>query len=374
MISKKKVLFVATIDQHIIRFHIPYLKWFKDQGFEVHVAANGEYQIPGCDVKHNVPIERSPYSAKNYKAFKILKNIIDKNQFNIVHCHTAMGGVVARISSISSRKKGTKVLYTAHGFHFFRGAPIKYWLLYYPVEKLLSQYTDAIVTINTEDFELLKKRKFKSKQFFKINGIGVDKSKFKKISDEEKSSLRNSKGYRDNDFILIYPAEFIHRKNHKFILDTVKQISLKIPNLKIIFAGRGILLDEIKKYSKEIDVDKIVDFLGFRTDINELIQISDIGISSSKQEGLGINLTESMFCGLPVVATIDRGHKEMIQNGINGFLFEQNNQKQFVERIVKLYENKAMRIDFGEQAFHMAQKFSLENAIKSMSDIYMKYI
>ncbi|KAF0200329.1 MAG: hypothetical protein FD170_3587 [Bacteroidetes bacterium] len=374
MTGIKRVLFVATIDQHIIRFHLPYLKWFKEQGFEVHVASKGEFQIAFCDKKFNLPIERSPFSTKNLRAVKALKEIIDVNKYSIVHCHTPMGSVVTRLAARGSRKSGTKVLYTAHGFHFFKGAPLKNWLLYYPIEKLLAKYTDAIITINTEDFELLKSRKFKSKEFFRINGIGVDNSKFKRISEEEKITLRKSKGYNEDDFILIYPAEFIHRKNHKFILDSVVQISSKIPQLKIIFAGRGELLEEMKKYTKDINLGKFVDILGFRTDITELIQLSDIGISSSKHEGLPINLVEEMFCGLPLVAAKERGNKDLIENGVNGFLFAQNNHTQFADYIVKLYKNKVMRIDFGEHAFQKAQKFSLENSLKSMADIYKQFV
>lgn len=374
MSVSKKVLFVATIDQHIIRFHLPYLKWFQDQGFEVHVAAKGNYEIAGCDIKYDVPFARSPISKQNYHAYKSLKTIIDKNQYRIVHCHTPMGSVVTRLAARSARKQGTKVLYTAHGFHFFKGAPLKNWLLYYPVEKWLSKFTDAIITINSEDYNLAIRKKFRANNVFKINGIGVNDSKFKRISEDEKLILRIQNGYDENDFILIYPAEFILRKNHKFILDSINNINQRIPQLKILFAGRGVLLESIRKYTKEIHVEKQVDILGFRADIAELIAMSDVGISASRQEGLGLNLVEEMFCGLPVVATIDRGHKEMVEHGINGFLFEQNNHQQFEEFLLKLFEKKALRCEFGEQAFKITQKFSLKNSLKSMAEIYQKYI
>lgn len=374
MLSNKKVLFVATIDQHIIRFHIPYLRWFKEQGFEVHVAAKGNYSIGGCDKKFDVPFARSPFSKQNYFAYKSLKAIIDKNRYSIIHCHTPMGSVITRLAARSARKQGTKILYTVHGFHFFNGAPLKNWLLYYSVEKWLAKFTDAIITINSEDYDLVIKKKFKVNEVFKIDGIGVDDSKFKRISEDEKLRLRIQNGYDENDFILIYPAEFIQRKNHKFILDSINNINQRIPQLKILFAGRGVLLESIRKYTKEIHVEKQVDILGFRVDIAELIAMSDVGISASRQEGLGLNLVEEMFCGLPVLATIDRGHREMVEHGINGFLFEQNNHQQFEEYLFKLYEIKIMRTAFGEQAFKTAQKFSLKNSLKSMVEIYQKYI
>ena len=137
----KKVLFVATVVKlHIMVFHIPYLEWFKKNGYEVHVAARNDYDnkdeciIPFCDRFHDLPFERSPIRKNNLQVYKDLKNIIDTEQYEIIHCHTPMGGAIGRLAARSARKKGTKVIYTAHGFHFFKGAPLVNWLAYYPAE------------------------------------------------------------------------------------------------------------------------------------------------------------------------------------------------------------------------------------------------
>ena len=153
----KKVLFAATVDSHIKQFHLPYLKWFKEHGYEVHVATNGKEVIPYCDVKHQISFERSPLKFNNIKAIGQLKKIIEKEQFEIIHCHTPMGSVVTRLAALKARKNGTRVIYTAHGFHFFKGAPIQNWLIYYPIEKLMARYTDCLITINEEDYEFAKK-------------------------------------------------------------------------------------------------------------------------------------------------------------------------------------------------------------------------
>ena len=175
----KKVLFTATVDSHILHFHIPYLQYFHEQGYEVHVATNGTEEIPFCDVKHTVSFERSPFKANNIKAIKQLKEIIDKEKFNIIHCHTPMGSVVTRLAAKQARKKyNTKVIYTAHGFHFFKGAPILNWILFYPVEKWLSKYTDCLITINEEDYTLAK-NKFHAKKVELVHGVGVDEKKWK---------------------------------------------------------------------------------------------------------------------------------------------------------------------------------------------------
>ena len=370
----KKVLFVATITKHILRFHLPFLKWFQEQGFETHVAAAGEEEIPYCDVKHPVPIARSPFSLRNVYANQVLKKIIDSNNFSIIHGHTPMGGVLARAASVSSRKNGTRVLYTAHGFHFFRGAPWINWLLYYPMEKLLSRHTDGIITINQEDYQVVFKKNFKSPGKHLIYGVGVNDERFKPVSREEKTNLRKVLGYSENQLILIYVAEFIPRKNHKFLIESTPALKKNIPDLKIILAGRGELLEKSKELSKKLGVVGVIDFLGFRNDVEKLMAIADIGISTSKQEGLGLNLAEEMLTGLPIVATQDRGHRELVINGYNGFLFEQNNKKEFIEKISLLAKENELRESFGQQSIELAQKFTLPNAIEAMAKIYKQYI
>ncbi|MGI6324306.1 MAG: glycosyltransferase family 4 protein [Bacteroidales bacterium] len=371
---QKKVLFIANISKHILRFHLPYLRWFKQNGFETHVASNGSEEIPFCDVKHLIPIQRSPFSLLNIRAHRLLKQIIDANDFSIIHGHTPMGGVLSRTASRNARKNGSKVLYTAHGFHFFKGAPLINWIIFYPVEKILSKYTDAIITINQEDFQLLFDKNFKCPGKYLINGIGVNGEKFIPVTPSEKSDLRKEYGYNDASFILIYVAEFIRRKNHKFIIDSAQALLKRIPGLKILFAGRGELFEEMKEYYKNLDLFDTIEFLGYRTDVEKLMAISDVGISSSRQEGLGLNLAEEMLVGLPVVATQDRGHRELVKPGINGFLFEQNNMDQFVDYICSLAENKTLRETFGSNARTSAQKYSLSNAIDAMAEIYKKYI
>jgi glycosyltransferase EpsD len=372
--DNKKVLFVATVSKHILRFHLPFLKWFQENGYETHVASSGNESIPYCSIKHKVPFSRSPYSIKNIAAYLKLKRIIEKNKYMLIHAHTPMGGVIARLSSLNARRNGTKVLYTSHGFHFFKGAPLVNWIFYFPVEKILSRITDGIITINKEDYNLLFRSNFKTRGKYLINGIGVDEKRFVPVTEKEKSELRKLFGYRDDQFILIYVAEFINRKNHKFIVESIPLLSAKIPELKIIFAGRGKLLEEMKDYSRKMNVSEWIDFLGFRNDVERLMAVSDIGISSSKQEGLGLNLAEEMLIGLPIVATDDRGHRELVISGFNGFLFDQNNKRAFVDYIVRLASDIELRRFMGDNSKAAAEKFTLKKAMLKMEDIYKNYL
>tara|TARA_B100000780_G_scaffold275979_1_gene243683 strand:- start:583 stop:1695 length:1113 start_codon:yes stop_codon:yes gene_type:complete len=368
-----KVLFTASIAKHILRFHLPYLKWFKDQGYEVHVACSGAENIPFCDIKWQISFVRSPFSFGHYNSFSKIKHIIEEQEYDLIHTHTPMTSLVTRYAAKSARKKGTKVLYTAHGFHFYKGAPILNWLFFYPIEKYFSKYADAIITINSEDYEILHRNKFKNKDSYMIPGIGVSNDKFHEVSNSSKAQLRSKLKLNIDDFLIIYAAEFISRKNHQFILSSINEYSIPA-NMKVLFAGRGELEHKLKKKVIELGLEKQIIFLGFIDNINEYYQASDIGISTSKQEGLGLNLIEELMCGLPVVATIDRGHSEIIENGVNGYFYPQNNGKAFYDKVMELYLNKEVYNNMKANATKSVEMFSLTHSIEVMSSIYSKYL
>lgn len=309
----KKVLFTATVDSHILQFHIPYLKMFKEKGYEVHVATNGTEEIPYCDVKHVVSFERSPIKINNLKAIKDLKEIIDEEKFNIIHCHTPMGSVVTRIAAKKARKKGTRVIYTAHGFHFFKGAPLINWLIFYPIEKYLSKYTDCLITINQEDYELAKRKFKKCKQIELVHGVGIDESKFDfEMSEKEKHELRESLGLKDNDFVLIQVGELNKNKNQIMSINAMKELVKEKSNIHLLLVGQGELEDFYKKKIKEYNLQKNIHMLGYRNDIPKLLKISNVLLSLSYREGLPVNVIEGMISGLPIIATDCRGNRDLI--------------------------------------------------------------
>ena len=356
----KKVLFTATVDSHIIQFHIPYLKWFKEQGYEVHVATNGDEKIEYCDVKHKIPFERNPMKINNIKAIFKLKKIIEEEKFDIIHCHTPMGGVVTRLAAINSRKKyKTRVIYTAHGFHFYKGAPLLNWMIYYPIEKILSNVTDCLITINEEDYNLAKK-KFKSKRIEFVNGVGVDKSKFDfKMSDKEKHELRKDLGLKDDDFVLIQVGELNKNKNQIMTINAMKTIVEKNENIKLLIVGKGKLKDYNIQKIKEYHLGDNIYILGFRKDIPQLLKISDCLISTSKREGLPVNLIEAAMRGLPIIATNCRGNRDVAKKVVK------------IDDVDELCENIKICVqDRKNYIYNDIDKYKLENVVKKMKYIY----
>ena len=368
----KKVLFSATVDSHILQFHLPYLKWFKEQGYEVHVATNGTQNIPYCDVKHVVPFERNPIKINNLKSIKILKDIIKKEKFDIIHCHTPMGGVVTRLAAKKYRKEGTKVIYTAHGFHFYKGAPIKNWLIYYPVEWYLAKYTDCIITINTEDYNLAKGKFKKCKKIEYVPGVGIDVERFSnRINNEKKKEKRNSLGLDGNDFIMIFPARLDVNKNQIFLIEVMEKLTKVHNNIYLLLPGVDELNGYYRKIIEQKHLEKNVKLMGYRDDIPELMKISNLSVSSSLREGLPINIIEAIACGLPVVTLNCRGISDLIVNGKNGYLVNQNSIDEFCEYVEKVYNNqndinKILKLE----NYESIKKYSISSVIENLKNIY----
>ncbi len=371
-----KALFVATVRSHIGQFHMPFVRELKKRGFTVDGAyKDNSADKPGLDLSDldhvfEVPFSRSPYSFSNVRAYFALKKIIKNGNYDVIHCHTPMGAVVARLAAKGQRKKGLKVIYTAHGFHFYKGASKKSWLLFYPVEKFLSKYTDVLITINKEDCSCAKNSGFRAGKIYKIHGVGVDIHTFTPLSADEKTNLRSSFGFSEKDFLLIYPADFCHRKNQKMLLEAFAILQKKYADVKLLLCGQDTAADEIKSLAVSFGVKNGVSYLGYRRDVNKLVGMSDVSVTSSRQEGLPVNIIEAMAMGNAVVATDVRGNNDLVHNGENGFLVESENAAQMAEAVSKLIENRELIKKFGKNGLREAEKYSEENVNSELLGIY----
>ncbi|PAV31557.1 glycosyltransferase family 1 protein [Virgibacillus profundi] len=370
-----RILYCATVDYHFKAFHLPYMKWFKEQGWIVDVAASGEIDLPYTDNKYNIPIQRSPFHSSNLKAYKQLKAIIDQNDYSIIHCHTPLGGVLARLAAREARKNETKVLYTAHGFHFCKGAPLKNWCIYYPIEKYLSRHTDSLITINKEDYKLVVNHRFKAGRIEQVHGVGVDTERFKVIEPTKKLELKKSFGYKADDFLLFYAAEFNKNKNQQFLIQSLALIKDEVPHAKLLLAGEGILLEDCKDLAERLGISHRIEFMGFRKDIDQILPMCDIAVASSFREGLPVNIMEAMACELPVLAVDNRGHRELISNNKNGWLLNEWDTGDFSKKIKVLSESGALRKQFGLKGREMIlDKFSINKVMAAKSRIYKSHM
>ena len=367
----KKILFVATVTSHINAFHIPYLKKFKEKGYEVHVASNGSEEILYCDKHYDLPFERFPVKKNNIKTYKKLKEIVNENQYEIVHCHTPVGGVLTRLAARKARKNGTKVIYTAHGFHFYKGAPLLNWIVYYPIEKICSRWTDALITINKEDYEIAKKDFKKCKDIQLVHGVGLDTSRFnKELTDAEKEGKRNELGIKKDDIVFLYVAELNKNKNQILLINTIKELKKEISNVKLLLVGKGPLYEEYQKIIKENNLEEKILLLGRREDINELLSITDIYLASSLREGLPVNIMEAMYKEIPIIATDNRGHRELLYD-INCRIIV-NSEKEMLIRIREILNDDKLRDIIKKEEKDNVKKYLINNVMKEMKKNYEK--
>ena len=370
----KKILFVATVVKaHIMVFHTPFLKWFKENGYETYVCAKNDYEnkgdcvIPYCDNYFDLPFERSPIKKSNFKTYQQLKQIIDSNEFDIIHCHTPMGGVLARLAAHNSRTNNATIIYTAHGFHFYKGAPIANWLLYYPVERWLARFTDVIITINKEDYSIAQN--FKAKRIEYVPGVGIDTHKFSEIQ-VNYMEKRNEIGIPRDSTIILSVGELNKNKNHETIIRAIAR--LDNPDIYYVICGEGLLQNHLKKLVKGLGLEDQVKLLGYRTDIVEISKVSDIFAFPSFREGLSLSLMEAMCSGLPVVCSKIRGNNDLIQDGIGGYLLEPNNVEGFSNAIKQLVQNHSQREVMSVHNKRVILEFDINNVIEDSVRIYLE--
>jgi glycosyltransferase involved in cell wall biosynthesis len=371
----KKILYITTIGTTVNAFLIPHIKFLIDRGYKVDVATNIDVEISDEILKagtrvFNVPFQRNPFSFKNKDAFKLIKEIQQRECYDIVHVHTPVASFVSRLAL--RHEKNLKIIYTCHGFHFYKGGPIANWIIFYPIEKIAAKWTDCILTINSEDFNLAKKFKLRSSgSVNKINGVGIEKEKYF-IKDFDTNKYREKLGFDEEDFIILVLAELNKNKNHMQLIEAINILKEKYPKIKVLLAGKGPLEENIKNKISEYNLEEKIKLLGWRNDINELINLSDLIGLFSKREGLGKCILEGMVCGKPVIATNTRGPRELIKDNWNGFLVEFGNSSQTAEAISKIYENKELKCMFGQNCLNKSKDYLLKNILLELDSEYKK--
>lgn len=368
-----KVLLVATVQSHICQFHRPLVAMLHEHGCEVHVAARNNLaeknglKLDFVERVFDVPFQRSPFSPKNLGAYKQLKKIIGEGGYDIVHCNTPVGGVVGRLAARKSRKRGTKVFYTAHGFHFYKGAPKKNWLIWYPVEKFMCRHTDKLITINEEDYQLARS-KFPVETCH-IHGVGVSVSRYHPHSAEEEEVLRKEESLSAQDFVVLCTGELNANKDQRTLIDAAVLCRDRIPELKVLLAGNGPLESTLREQISGNHAEGYIRLLGYRTDLERVVPAADVIVSCSHREGLGLNLIEGMLCGKTVIAVENRGHRELVEDGVTGYLIPAGDSRALAEVLVKLYKSGA-RQRLGQAGYEKARLYTDQNVKRELKELY----
>jgi len=367
-----RVLFVATLYDHLLSFHLPHMRLLLQLGCEVHAAANinrplQELQGMGV-VCWDIPFSRSPYSRCTLKSYRELRDLFTHQKYDLVHVHTPVASFITRCVA---RRTGQKsLLYTAHGFHFYRGAPIQNWLLYYPAEKWAARRTDALITLNEEDFKSGQMLGFvPGENLFWVHGVGVDLDPHV----EGGSPIRTELGLSMHDLMIVCVGELNHNKNHASLLSAWRQFSLENANAYLILVGDGILRPELEASVMRRSIPR-VQFLGYRHDVPQILHEADIFVLCSKREGLPRAVMEAMVAGLPVLATDVRGTRELVRNGSTGILVNPKDRGQIVSGLQRLAENPGLRSRMGSLGKERISDYSTDAVLEEMMHIYSKYL
>lgn len=359
----KNALIVATVYSFISAFERNDIKILKKRGYNVVCACNLKgYKGEIDDLKVeliDIPFNRNPFSIKNIESYNKIKKILKEKKFDLMHVHTPVGSVVGRFAA--SKYKDIKVIYTAHGFHFYKGAPIKNWLIFYPIEKYLSKKTDILITINKEDYNRAKAN-FKSKIIKYVPGVGINLKENLSIAvNVDREEKRKSIGVWNNDFLILSVGELSQRKNHTVIIKAISRIFNE--NIKYVICGQGNLENYILEKAIELGISEKVILLGQRKDIIEIMSIADLFAFPSLQEGLPVALMEAMSVGLPILVSDIRGNRDLITD--EKMLINDNTPEEWQKAIeIKMNEKK-----YGPICYDMT-KFDVENISVEMEKIY----
>lgn len=371
----KRMLMVASVASMIGQFNMNNIKILQELGYQVEVACNFYDRSVWNDDRveafikelkekkiktYQIDFSRSSKNMlQHMKSYRQLDCLMKKRKYDFIHCHTPIAGAIARLVA---HKNNIKVIYTAHGFHFFKGAPMKNWILYYPVERFLARYTDILITINKEDY--YRAKTFKAKKVEYVPGVGIDIEKFKncKVDVEKK---KEELGIPSNAKVLLSVGELNKNKNHLLVIRALKKINRQ--DLYYLICGKGIEEYNLKKKTKQLKLEDKVIFAGFRNDVREIYHIADMFIFPSKREGLSVALMEAMASGIPCIASNIRGNVDLINN--KSYLFKLNNQESVNNKIQQLLNKGCI-----QNILYMKNRisaFDVEGILMEMKKIYI---
>lgn len=369
---KKRILITST-DLMMIQFLIPHVINFSENGFCVDIACS---EVGGRmeDVRralegkinaiHRVRLVRSPASARNLQGYRDMKSLLDNHTYDIIWTNEPVMGVVTRLAARKLRKAGTKVVYMVHGFHFYEGASLANWMLFYPIEWFMSRFCDMIVTINREDE--VRARKFPCPRVEYIHGIGVNTERLHRR--DERSNVRAELNLAPEDFLVLSVGELNENKNHQLILRAIA--GLNDEQIHYAICGKGPLGQRLGALARDLGIEDRVHFLGYRKDVVDICAQADVFVLPSRREGLSVASLEAMYCGLPLITSRVRGSGDYLEEGVSGFLRSADDVDGFADAILRLKEDAGLRKDFGAHNREAVMPYCLENVKQEIVNLF----
>ena len=359
----KRILITST-DLMMVQFLLPHIENLSKNGYRVDIACSdvgGRIEEIREKTKAYVSnlfvlsLQRSPLSPKNLQGYKQLKKLFAEHHYDIVWTNEPVMGVATRLAAKQARQQGTKVLYMCHGFHFFTGAPKLNWLVYYPVERLMAPKADCICTINTEDYK--RAQGFKTNRVEYIHGIGINTDRL--TPDENQNNIRAELGLDDDIFLVLSVGELNENKNQKVILKALAELNDN--KIHYVLCGKGDQLENLQSLTKELNLEKNVHFLGYRTDVVDICSQADVYVMPSKREGLPVASLEAMYCGLPLVTSNIRGLSDIMENGVTGYMCSPDDVEAFAAGIQTIKTDAAFRKTVAEKNKQIVVPYCIEN-------------
>ena len=370
-----KVLLTATVQSHICQFHKPLVRMLRRHGdVEIHVAARDNLaeknglKLDFADKVFDLPFSRSPKSPDNIRAARELKRLIREEHYDIIHCNTPVGGVVTRLVAAGARRQGARVIYTAHGFHFYQGSSKKSWTLLFPIEKRMSRRNDILITINEEDYALA--RESFPCRVEHIHGVGVDAERYHTVPDTEAAGLKEELGYSPGQRLILSVGELLPNKNHVMAVRAMRIVTDRFPEAKLLIAGNGPEKERLEEEITALELENNVELLGYCTHLEDYQRICDLSVACSRREGLPLNVIEAMLSGNPVIAAHNRGHDELIRDGENGFLINHDDAEALAGHICRLLSDDDLRRRLAANAPGSVSLYTASSVEKELEQIY----
>ena len=362
-----KVLFTASTYSHIVNFHLPYLEWFQERGWEVHVGCGGaRVEIPWADEVIDLPLKKSMLSGSNWRAARELRRRIEGEGYDLICTHTALASFFTRYAVLGKGER-PRVVNMVHGYLFDDETPVLKRSVLLGAERLMAKETDLVVTMNRWDDEAARRYRL-GREVVHIPGVGVDYGRLEAgAAAADRAGLRRAHGIREDAFVIVYGAEFSKRKSQGVLIQALSHLR---EEAVLVLAGDGAERAGCQRLAEELGVGGRVVFPGQVKGMGAWYAAADAAASASRSEGLPFNVMEAQHMGLPVAASDVKGHRDLIEEGETGLLYPYGDAEACAQALGRLMESRPLRERLGRQGRESAERFALPRVLPQVAAVY----